>query len=998
MSNKARFLSTLALVTGCCLAGCGDGLKIDAVSPDQGAARGGELVVISGSGFGEDSRVWFGDREATSVTLLESGELQVLTPAATAGRVAVSVASGGAQVSREGGFTYQPLALRFVAAASHYLPDLGDLAISAATTGDFDGDGDQDVLVASRTGISRVLLGNGAGSFTDSLPPPIEEGGDGEEDPVAPAEPLLAWSSDTREVVAADFDDDGDLDVFACTAGAAESRLFLNQGGSFSEITGSALPPSTARCVQAAAADLDGDGLLDLALIGVERGTSARHLEVLTNRGGDSLGFDFAAGLATPRAVAGEPVGGTWASVAEIAATFTLADEPVAEGAGSGQMHYDLSAAAAGGRVQVYLDAPSATPAPEAMELDLYGDGSGHQLYLEITDSSGEYFFTESGAIDWTGWRRVRVDGLSTWNHTGGNDDGIIDAPVVRATVGLVASDPSPAVGDLYLDNLVLEAPDGMRTLIEDFERLDRRHRWTDTISSIAIADLDSDHDADLLLSSNQADATSHLRMMVNKSASGGDEGSAALTFNETDAYSLPTLPDPVSRVVLLDADHDGDLDALAVVTAGQDRLLVNDGAGYFFDATTSALPVDRVDGRGAAVADLDLDGYPDLAIANHGDTNRLYVSRGDGSFADQTPAMPLDSQPSATVLALDADNDGDRDLLVVNDSAPALELLVSVPEVAGMMVPRGAGAAAKPPAARSVVPPPPAGTVIAHLPWGGTGYAVGKLEGNESSPEGPMSFTLAADGLMYVLDQVNLRVLALRSDGTIAREIPIPTATFQDLAVSPDGSLILLDRLAESALVVIDPNGKTAGEFPVVGEGISEGGGVTAMFARPDGVWLEFGHTYVVRVLGRDLTPCTREVQPGRILVRGKRSVSAAIDYQGGARLWLGDLETGAITAETEIRLPDRIARIIWIEPDAAGHLHVMVHLLDFDEFDFHKVTVDKVVGLEYDADLNLLDSFESPHVIVEYEQFREFLVTEQGGVYQMALGDDGMSLVRWR
>ena len=59
---------------------------------------------------------------------------------------------------------------------------------------------------------------------------------------------------------------------------------------------------------------------------------------------------------------------------------------------------------------------------------------------------------------------------------------------------------------------------------------------------------------------------------------------------------------------------------------------------------------------------------------------------------------------------------------------------------------------------------------------------------------------------------------------------------------------------------------------------------------------------------------------------------------------------------------------------------------------------TVDKVVGLEYDAALNLLDSFESPHVIVEYEQFREFSVTEAGGVYQMALGDDGVSLLRWR
>jgi hypothetical protein len=979
MSHHARSnlpprprLAAALTATAAWLAGCGDGLEIHAILPDSGAARGGEVVVIEGAGFADDVRVWFGEVEATAVTAIDPGTLEVVTPPHLAGRVEVVVGAAGGE-ARADGFTYQPLELRFVAAAPHYLPDLGGLVVSAAAAGDLDGDGDADLLVASRDGTSRALPGNGAGGFTDPL---------AAVDPTAPVEPLLAWTSDTREVLAEDFDGDGDLDVLACTAGGAASRLFEGRDGGFAEISGQALPPRRAACVAATAADLTGDGLLDVALIGVDRGSSARHLEILVNRGGEGLAFDLAAGLAAPRPMAGQPIGGVWASVAGIAATYTFADHPVAAGAGAGALHYDLSAAPEGGRVVFFLDAPSTPSAPAAMELDLHGDASSHQLYLEIEDGAGEFFSTTAGAIDWTGWRRVRVDGIGTWQATGGDADGLIDAPIRRATVGLVAAAGAPPLaGDLYLDNLVLEDADGQRTVVDDFERDDRRHQWPETISSLAAADLDADGDADLVLSSAQADAASHLRLLVQQTAAAGDEAAAALTFHEIDAYALPALPDPVSRVVLFDADRDGDRDALAVVAAGQDRLLVNDGAGYFFDATTSALPVDRVDGRAVAVADLDLDGDPDLAIANHGDTNRLYLGRGDGSFADHTPALPLDELPSALVLALDADRDGDRDLLYVNDSGRALELYVSVPAMA----------------ARSANPPPP-GAVIAHLPWGGSGHAVGRVDGDQAASEGPMSFAAAADGGLYLLDQVGLRVLALRADGTIAREIPIPAATFQELAVWPDGRLILLDRLARASLVILDPRGRLLDEHPVVGEGIPEGGGVTAMFARDDGVWLEFGHLQVVKVLGRDLAPCAREIVPGRIVVPGRTSVGAAIDYRGGARLWLADLEKNAVAAETEIRLPDPIARLIWVEADANGHTHVLCHVLDFAADDFRRVTVDKVVGLEYDAGLRLVRSFESPHVIVEHEQFREFLVTPQGGVLQMSFADDGVSLRRWR
>ena len=955
--------ATLALVA----AACSGGVGIDSISPATGSARGGDTVLISGTGFAPDSQVSFGGVDARSVTLLPSGDLQVVTPAAPiAASVAVTVTTGDDDSRRANAFTFTALDLRFVAAAPHYLPDLAGEDISDAIAADLDGDGANDLLIASRSGTSRILPGNGAGTFTDSLVSGATE----------ESAPLLAWRGDTRKLVAADFDNDGDVDVFACMASAIASRLFVNQGGSFTESAATALPMTRSSCIYAAAADLTGDGASDLVVVAIEPGTQERHLEVYINTNSEQVAFIRAAGLATPRDVHGAACGAVSTSAGEIAASFTLTDELAATAFGAGAIHYDFTAV--GGHARFALPAPGANLLPEAIDLALHGDGRGVELAVDLEDASGERFTTTIGAVDWSGWKWLRVADPGSWQHSGGNDDGLVDAPI--ASVGLTIS-ASSGSGDLYVDAVTITDAAGARAVVDDFDRRDHLHSYADQLSSLAAADVDADGDADLFLSSTQAEGN-HLRLLVNKAGSGGAEpGSLALL--ETDQYTLPWLPDPVSLVISFDADHDGDNDAVAIVSGGQDRMLINDGAGYFFDDTTATLPVDRVDGRAATVADMNLDGHPDMVVANHGDSNRLYVSRGDGSFADKTPAMPIDDHASALILGFDADNDGDRDILVVNQSGVALELYVSVP-ISG--------------ARASTHPPNGAGEVIATLPWGGSGHAAGRLDGNESASEGPMSFAVATGGEIYLLDQVNLRVLVLRSDGTVADEVPIPAATFQDLAVWPDGRIVLLDRLAGAELVVIDRKGRVTGQFPLVGDGIPEGGGVTAMFARDDGLWLEFGHTYVVRLLDRDLRACPRTTQPGRIVERGKRSVGAAIDYRGGARLWLGDPATGAMLAETDVAIPDHIARIIWIESDANARIHVLVHVLEFDEKDPKLVLVDKVVGLVYDRDLVPLATYESPHTIVEWEQFREFTVTANGQVLQMAFSPAGVSLLRWR
>ena len=101
-------------------------------------------------------------------------------------------------------------------------------------------------------------------------------------------------------------------------------------------------------------------------------------------------------------------------------------------------------------------------------------------------------------------------------------------------------------------------------------------------------------------------------------------------------------------------------------------RLYHNNGNGTFTDVTKSAGLVNR-DGKSLAVvlADLNGDGWPDIFIANDTQRNFLYLNNGDGTFRDATysggAGFSEDGKAEAGMSADAADvrNNGDYDLFV---------------------------------------------------------------------------------------------------------------------------------------------------------------------------------------------------------------------------------------------------------------------------------------------------------------------------------------------
>ena len=141
--------------------------------------------------------------------------------------------------------------------------------------------------------------------------------------------------------------------------------------------------------------------------------------------------------------------------------------------------------------------------------------------------------------------------------------------------------------------------------------------------------------------------------------------------------------------VVTGDFDRDGWTDIYVACDRTPSILYMNRGDGTFRDeAMLRGAALDEhgeaLSGMGVAAADFDRDGYADIFRTNFSDErSTLYASRGDGDFDDATVRFGLGVNTRFVgwgTAFLDIDNDGWRDVLLVNGHVfPEVESLSNV-------------------------------------------------------------------------------------------------------------------------------------------------------------------------------------------------------------------------------------------------------------------------------------------------------------------------------
>ncbi len=182
---------------------------------------------------------------------------------------------------------------------------------------------------------------------------------------------------------------------------------------------------------------------------------------------------------------------------------------------------------------------------------------------------------------------------------------------------------------------------------------------------SMAMGDFNNDHNLDLAVSGQEADADLNLRVFLGDGAGGFAPEASYVTY-WAEAVTAADLNNDgnVDLAVACDADGSHDQPDSVVVFMGN-------GTGTF--QKSDAYEVDAGP-KGIAAADLDGDGYLDLASTSSGSLHNgisILMNDGDGTFGTRTDYPAAGN--SQGVAAGDLDNDGWVDLAIAGSASSSI-------------------------------------------------------------------------------------------------------------------------------------------------------------------------------------------------------------------------------------------------------------------------------------------------------------------------------------
>ena len=250
----------------------------------------------------------------------------------------------------------------------------------------------------------------------------------------------------------------------------------------------------------------------------------------------------------------------------------------------------------------------------------------------------------------------------------------------------------SPLIYDPQVDRLYRNRGDGT---FEDVSLKAGITRAFGTALGVVVADFNGDAWIDIYVAN---DGMANQLWINQRDGTFRDEGLLSGT-----AVNMEGAAEASMGVDAADFDGDGDEDLFMTHLLGEtNTIYVNNGEGWFEDRTVATglgSPSKAYTSFGTAWLDYNNDGWLDLMIANGGvnnflslvlaadpyplhQTNQLFLNLGNGRFKEITHeagSVFALSEVSRGLASGDLDNDGDVDVLLVNNSGPARVLINNV-------------------------------------------------------------------------------------------------------------------------------------------------------------------------------------------------------------------------------------------------------------------------------------------------------------------------------
>jgi len=274
------------------------------------------------------------------------------------------------------------------------------------------------------------------------------------------------------------------------------------------------------------------------------------------------------------------------------------------------------------------------------LDILLTGKIASYECVSKIYRNNGNYTFAEQTDISLTGV----FNGSAAWGDY--DNDGDLDILLTGADfeIGLVY------ISKIYRNN-------GDNTFTEQTGVSLTGARY----SSVAWGDYDNDGDLDILLTGTTNGYSSGNISKIYRN--NGDN-----TF--TEQTSIPLTAVSRSSVAWGDYDNDGDLDILLTGTDAGDNKVTNvyrnDGSSIFKNIGVDIRKVSR---SSVGWGDYDNDGYLDILISGNSGSGitKLYHNDQNGTFSEIH--VNLTGITSSSVAWGDYDNDGDLDILITGYS-----------------------------------------------------------------------------------------------------------------------------------------------------------------------------------------------------------------------------------------------------------------------------------------------------------------------------------------
>jgi len=268
---------------------------------------------------------------------------------------------------------------------------------------------------------------------------------------------------------------------------------------------------------------------------------------------------------------------------------------------------------------------------------DFDGDGDQDIIFVSEDDQTNEFYLNDGRGVFTDSSSRIPVTGTSNAVLAIDiNNDSIPDIVIGNAGQNVILINNGNA---FFTDETALRFPANFN-VTQDLE-------W---------GDIDGDGDNDLLEGNENGN-----RILIN-------DGSGFFTDETITRLPLLVSGEETREVDLGDVDNDDDLDIyFANVTftqsfPSQNRLLINDGSGFFTDVTSSNLPINQQNTVDGDFMDVDLDGNLDILTAQAFDgTYQVLLNDSTGTFTIQTDKIyfPLPQGSGVDVEAADFNNDG---------------------------------------------------------------------------------------------------------------------------------------------------------------------------------------------------------------------------------------------------------------------------------------------------------------------------------------------------